>query len=420
MAMIPPWRRAAVRRAALDLVGDGAVAHREDLKAARVGDDRPVPAHELVQAAEARDALVAGVEEEVEGVAEDDVVAEGRDLGRQHPLDRRLGRQGHEGGRAHLAVGGAQDPRAGPRAGVAGGDRQGRHREHARSGVVIAPLATFVDVAAERRPAGRLPAHRHRDDGHPGAGRDRADHRRASSRAAGTCRSRPSSPSRPRRRSWATTSASPSGASSAAGLLTAPGPFLHHRRRVIAVGEPFFDRHGPKAVFLGRWVTGLRITAAWMAGATRMSWPTFLFWNALGGIAWATSIGLLAYFVGHSAEKFIHLAGLGGAVLVVLGGVALWFVLRARRRRAEALVEAEIEAQIEAEAEARPRRARTTAGPRRARARRLGGRSAWGLGGLVALDRRAGRSRPGSRRGAACAPRAWGCGSRARRGRSSR
>jgi membrane-associated protein len=130
--------------------------------------------------------------------------------------------------------------------------------------------------------------------------------------------------------------------------LTAPGPLLHHRRRVIAVGEPFFDRHGPKAVFLGRWVTGLRITAAWMAGVTRMSWPTFLFWNAIGGVAWATSIGLLAYFVGHSAEKFIHLAGIGGAVVVLLAGVALWFMLRLRRRRAEALVEAEIEAQAEA------------------------------------------------------------------------
>jgi membrane-associated protein len=120
------------------------------------------------------------------------------------------------------------------------------------------------------------------------------------------------------------------------------------------VGEPFFDRHGPKAVFLGRWVTGLRITAAWMAGVTRMPWPTFLFWNALGGIAWATSLGLLSYFVGHSAEKFIHLAGLGGAAFVVVGGVGLWFVLRTRRRRAEALVESEVDAQLEAEeAEAR-------------------------------------------------------------------
>ena len=135
--------------------------------------------------------------------------------------------------------------------------------------------------------------------------------------------------------------------------LTAPGPLLHHRRRVIAVGEPFFDRHGPKAVFLGRWVTGLRITAAWMAGVTRMPWPTFLFWNALGGIAWAISIALLAYFVGHSAERFIHIAGLGGAVVVVLAGIGLWFVLRMRRRRAEALVGAEIEAELDAEAEAK-------------------------------------------------------------------
>jgi membrane-associated protein len=132
-------------------------------------------------------------------------------------------------------------------------------------------------------------------------------------------------------------------------LLTAPGPLLHHRRRVIAIGEPFFDRHGPKAVFLGRWVTGLRITAAWMAGVTRMPWPTFLFWNALGGIAWATSIGLLAYFVGHSAETIIHVAGLGGAGAVVVGGVVVWLVLRARRRRAEQLVDAEIERELEAE-----------------------------------------------------------------------
>src|SRR5512132_4427878 len=64
-------------------------------------------------------------------------------------------------------------------------------------------------------------------------------------------------------------------------LLTAPGPLVGHRRQVLALGEPFFQRHGPKAVFLGRWVAGLRITAAWMAGANRMGWPTFLFWDAL-------------------------------------------------------------------------------------------------------------------------------------------
>jgi membrane-associated protein len=114
-------------------------------------------------------------------------------------------------------------------------------------------------------------------------------------------------------------------------VLLAPGPLERHRRRVIEVGEPFFERHGPKAVFLGRWITGLRITSAWLAGVNRMPWPTFLFWNALGGICWATSIGLLAYFLGRGAERFVNIAGVGGAVVVVVAGVVAWIVVRRRR-----------------------------------------------------------------------------------------
>ena len=119
--------------------------------------------------------------------------------------------------------------------------------------------------------------------------------------------------------------------------LLAPGPLERHRRRVIELGEPFFERHGPKAVFLGRWITGLRITSAWLAGVNRMAWPTFLFWNALGGIAWAASVALLAYFVGRGAERIVHFIGLGGAALVVAAAIVAWPVLRRRRRRAEAL-----------------------------------------------------------------------------------
>ena len=221
---------------------------------------------------------------------------------------------------------------------------------------MIAPLATFLDVAENVGLPIVFLLIAIETMGIPVPGETAlitAEHPREP-RAPG--RSRSSSPSPPSRRSWATTSASPSGAGSAGGLLTAPGPFLHHRRRVIAVGEPFFDRHGPKAVFLGRWVTGLRITAAWMAGATRMSWPTFLFWNALGGIAWATSIGLLAYFVGpQRGEAHPHRRARRAPRSWSSSAVALWFVLRARRRRAEALVEAEIEAELEAEAEAEAR-----------------------------------------------------------------
>jgi membrane-associated protein len=116
-------------------------------------------------------------------------------------------------------------------------------------------------------------------------------------------------------------------------VLLASGPFERHRRSVIEVGEPFFQRHGPKAVFLGRWVAGLRITSAWLAGVNRMSWPTFIFWNALGGIAWATSVGLLAYFAGRGAERIVHLLGFGGAGVVIAGAIVAALVLRRRRRR---------------------------------------------------------------------------------------
>jgi undecaprenyl-diphosphatase len=126
-------------------------------------------------------------------------------------------------------------------------------------------------------------------------------------------------------------------------LLWDGGPFPRHRRRLIEVGEPFFQRHGAKAVFLGRWATGLRITAAWLAGANRMPWPTFLFWNALGGIAWAASVGLLAYYAGHTAETIVTTAGWAGAAAVVLAVVGIYTAARLRRRRAKQLADDDLD-----------------------------------------------------------------------------
>ncbi|TML98446.1 MAG: DedA family protein [Actinobacteria bacterium] len=116
-------------------------------------------------------------------------------------------------------------------------------------------------------------------------------------------------------------------------LLERPGPFEHHRRGLLERGEPFFARHGPKAVFLGRWVTGLRIAAAWLAGINRMRWPVFALWNALGGIAWATTVGVLAYVVGHAAEQLVRRAGLAGLAALAVLAIALSIRRRVRRSR---------------------------------------------------------------------------------------
>src|SRR4051812_4551026 len=101
-------------------------------------------------------------------------------------------------------------------------------------------------------------------------------------------------------------------------LLERPGLFERRRRQVLEIGEPFFERHGPKAVFIGRWILGLRTWASWLAGATGMPWRSFAVWNAAGGISWATTIGLVAYFVGATATSAITAFGLFGLLAVVL------------------------------------------------------------------------------------------------------
>jgi membrane-associated protein len=108
-------------------------------------------------------------------------------------------------------------------------------------------------------------------------------------------------------------------------LLLRPGPFHAQRVRVIELGEPFFAKHGPKAVFLGRWVSGLRIASAWLAGINGMSWPVFLVWNALGGIVWACAVGFGVYALGHVAEDVITVVGpiAGGGVIVAVVGFLL-------------------------------------------------------------------------------------------------
>ena len=117
-------------------------------------------------------------------------------------------------------------------------------------------------------------------------------------------------------------------------VLERPGRFYRQRQEVLRIGEPFFERHGSKAVFFGRFLLGLRVWASWLAGITRMHWRSFLLWNALGGVTWATAVGLFAYFLGHSAGNAIKTFGLYGLAAALVGIASLlWLHRRQRRRR---------------------------------------------------------------------------------------
>jgi membrane protein DedA with SNARE-associated domain len=103
--------------------------------------------------------------------------------------------------------------------------------------------------------------------------------------------------------------------------------------RALPNAEDFFGRHGGKTVFIGRFIAILRITAAWLAGISKMPWWRFLLWNAAGGIAWATLIGLVAYYAGKAVADAIERYGfIGGAVVLAIAVVG-FLLFRSWKRR---------------------------------------------------------------------------------------
>ncbi len=101
-------------------------------------------------------------------------------------------------------------------------------------------------------------------------------------------------------------------------LLTTGGRWRRERAWLVAEGERFFARHGPKAVLLARWLPGLRLFGAWFAGGSGMRWRVFAFWNVIGGVAWSASVGGGAYLLGRAAAWAFGLVGLALGTLAVV------------------------------------------------------------------------------------------------------
>ncbi len=122
---------------------------------------------------------------------------------------------------------------------------------------------------------------------------------------------------------------------------------LHEGR--LRIGIWLFRHHGGKVVFWGRFVSILRTYAAFLAGANRMSWPRFLFFNTTGGILWATLFGLGYYLFGDILERLgtVIDVGLGALGILAVVGFVLW--MRKREASLQARADAEITGDVAAE-----------------------------------------------------------------------
>jgi undecaprenyl-diphosphatase len=123
------------------------------------------------------------------------------------------------------------------------------------------------------------------------------------------------------------------------GVRLGRGWLLRHGRRLgvterrLHRAERFFGRHGPKAVFVGRFVGFARALVPFVAGMSRMPYRRFLVYDALGAALWTVGFVLLGYALGASwrvAERWVGRIGL----LLGLAAAVIALVLWLRRRRA--------------------------------------------------------------------------------------
>ena len=167
--------------------------------------------------------------------------------------------------------------------------------------------------AALPHPARRLaalrggPVHRHRTGARQPRRRDRG--------------------ARARRPSSATSSATRSGGPSARRSTSATGAIL--KKKYFDQTTAFFDKHGNKALVIGRFVPIVRTFITVVAGVSRMDRRRFFTWSAVGAVLWVASLTLLGYFLGQAFPWLSD--NLEIAVLLIVAVSVLPDALRVRQ-----------------------------------------------------------------------------------------
>lgn len=106
------------------------------------------------------------------------------------------------------------------------------------------------------------------------------------------------------------------------------------RQEHLRAAHAFYERHGGKTIILARFMPFARTFAPVVAGAAKMHYPTFVFYNVIGGLLWIWSMLLTGYYVvkmvpglEHHVEKLI----IGIIILSITPGIYGWWKSRSGR-----------------------------------------------------------------------------------------
>src|SRR5258708_10190469 len=120
-------------------------------------------------------------------------------------------------------------------------------------------------------------------------------------------------------------------------VLLRVGRFFFLTPKRLAHMENYFERHGNKTILVARFITGLRVFAGPLAGASgKMPWRGFLAYNVGGAVLLSVVITLLGYFFCQSLPLLMKWLTFSGRILLlapVVVCVILWRVRKYRKAR---------------------------------------------------------------------------------------
>ena len=99
----------------------------------------------------------------------------------------------------------------------------------------------------------------------------------------------------------------------------------------------FFDKHGNKALVIGRFVPIVRTFITVVAGVSRMERRRFFTWSAVGAVLWAAGLTLLGYFLGQAFPWISDKLEVAILLIVAVSVLPMVYEFVKHRRQAKAV-----------------------------------------------------------------------------------
>jgi membrane-associated protein len=117
-------------------------------------------------------------------------------------------------------------------------------------------------------------------------------------------------------------------------MFTPDARFL--KQKYLDEAHVFFEQRGPFAIVVARFVPIVRTLAPLTAGAARMGYAAFTFFNVLGAVVWGVGLTLLGYWLGRFeiVQKLLEPIVIAIVVVSVLPMFIEWYKRRRAAKRA--------------------------------------------------------------------------------------